>query len=73
VTALLERLQARGRAIAVAAAMQLRRRLARRWQGFGAVDARGEGLRLSGPGVVQRRRGNRARLADPQLLWPGDE
>jgi hypothetical protein len=71
--ALLARLAARGRQLAQAAAARLRRRVAKRWQGFGMPDEGSEALRLSGPGVVQRRRGSRTALPDPQLLWPGDE
>jgi hypothetical protein len=71
--ALLARLQARGRQLALAATVRLRRRVAQRWQGLGVLHEGGEALRLSGPGVVQRWRGSRTALPDPQLLWPGDE
>jgi hypothetical protein len=70
---LVARLGARGRQLALAATARVRRRVALRWQGFGAVDGEDEGLRLKGPGVLQRRRGSRTSLSDPMLLWPGDE
>lgn len=67
------RLAARGRQVALAAAVRLRRRVAQRWQSFGALDEGSDGLRLSGPGVARRRRGSRFALPDPLLLWPGDK
>ncbi len=71
--ALLAVVQALGRAMAQAAAARLRRQVTQRWQDYGVLDDGSDGLRLSGPGVVRRRRGNRTALPDPQLLWPGDE
>jgi hypothetical protein len=71
--ALLARLQMRGRQLALAAAARLRWRVTQRWQDYGVLDDGSDGLRLSGPGVARRRRGNRMSLPDPQLLWPGDE
>ncbi|OYW15749.1 MAG: hypothetical protein B7Y82_05275 [Sphingomonadales bacterium 32-65-25] len=71
--AVLARLKARGRQLAQAAGARLRRRVAQRWQGLGVLNEGSDALRLSGPGVVQRRRGSRSTLPDPQLLWPGDE
>lgn len=70
---LMARLAARGRMLARLAAAQARERVAQRWQGLGAVDANDDGIRLSGPGVRARRRGDRSRLPDPMLLWPGEE
>lgn len=70
---LMARLGARGRQLALAAVARLQRRVARRWDGFGTLTEESGGLRLSGPGVARRRRGNRQLLPDPQLLWPGDE
>ena len=67
------RLQARGRALAQAAAARLQRRVAQSWQGFGTVDSGGDGVRLVGRGVASRRHGGRSFLPDPSLLWPGDE
>lgn len=71
--ALIAQLRARGAALGRAAAQAVTRRVARRWEGLGRIDERGGTLRLSGPGLIRRRRGSRARLADPILLWPGDE
>lgn len=65
-------LQARGRALAQAAAARLRATVARRWAGRGAVIVDEETLRLQAPGLHRQRRGTRTRLADPNLLWPGD-
>ncbi len=71
--ALLARLQMRGRQLALAAAARLRWRVTQRWEDYGVLDHGSDGLRLSGPGVAQRRRGSRTALPDPRLLWPGDE
>lgn len=69
-------LHARGRALAQAAAAKVRARVARRWgeqwTGRGTVIVDDETLRLQAPGLHRQRRGTRTRLADPNLLWPGD-
>lgn len=70
--ALIRQLQARGRGLAAMALRRLRAQVARRWQGHGALTADGDRVRLVGPGLLRQRRGTRARLADPSLLWPGD-
>ena len=70
---LIPQLQARGRMLARAATARLRARVARRWQALGLLTADEGKVRLRGPGLLQRRRGTRLRLADPDLLWPGDE
>jgi hypothetical protein len=71
--ALAARLKARGAALAAARAAALRQRIAARWAGFGGVGADENGVRLAAPDGQQARFGRRDRLADPRLLWPGDE
>lgn len=71
--ALIAQLQARAAALAKAAAQALKGQVAQRWHNVGSIDDRGETLRLSGPGLIRRRRGTRQHLPDPLLLWPGDK
>jgi hypothetical protein len=70
--AFIRQLQARGRRLAATAAMQLRQRVMQRWARFGGVRSDTDTVRLVGPGLDRQRRGTRARLAEPDLLWPGD-
>ncbi len=67
------RLKARAAALAAARAAAVRARIAARWAGLGTLAADGDGVRLAAPDVEQRRFGGRDRLADPRLLWPGED
>ena len=62
-------LRARGAALAAAASVRLRGRVAASW---GAADTGDDGVRLAAADAA-RRRGTRRTLADPKLLWPGDK
>ena len=70
---LIVQLQARAAVLARRAVQAVQRRVALRWGSKGRVDEGGDTLRVSGPGLIRRRRGTRQRLPDPTLLWPGDE
>jgi hypothetical protein len=64
-------LRRRMQALAATAVARLGARVAQRWAGQGEVTRAHDEVRLLGPGVRQRRRGSRNRLADAALLWPG--
>jgi hypothetical protein len=63
-------LRRRMQGLAAAAVVRLGARVAQRWAGQGVVSREGDTVRLLGPGLRQRWRGSRQRLADPALLWP---
>lgn len=59
--------------LAAAAVARLGRQVAQRWERHGVVTHSDDTVRLLGPGVRRRRRGERDALADADLLWPGGE
>lgn len=65
---LIDMVKRAGLALAAQAVARLRARVAQR---LGVADSRDDGVAMP-PDVQKRRRGRRDRLADPDLLWPGD-
>ena len=65
---LIDMVKRAGLALAAQALAQLRARVARR---LGVADNRDDGRAIP-PDVQARRRGNRQRQADADLLWPGE-